>query len=159
MKHGQMIVVSLVLCLALALAQATLLASNDLMPPRDREIVHVPHSYECYISVAPAIPTITDTIQVTAGGGWPDTCAPDYTSYQVVSHEVRMNFIVSYSLPIMCLTLITPWGHTIEISDLPKGIYEAKAYLNNWPCASRTFAVLEQVIPLYLPIITKQSDG
>lgn len=159
MKHRRIIIASLVLCLTLALVQVALVASSDLIPLQDREIVHVPHSDECYISVTPAIPTITDTIKIVAGGEWPDACAPVYDSYQVISYEIRMNFVVSNFLPIMCPTLITPWGHTIEISSMSKGLYEAKAYLNNYPCASRTFVVFEQVIPLYLPIITRQSGS
>jgi len=155
MKCKQMIIISLVSGLTLALVQVTLVASSDLIPPQDREIVHVPHSDECYINVAPAIPTITDTIQIVAGGEWPDACAPVYNSHQVISYEIRMNFLVSYSLPVMCPALMTPWGHTVEISNLPKGLYEATAYINNVSCASTTFVVFEQLMQLYLPVITR----
>ncbi len=158
MKHRRIIIASLVLCLTLALVQVALVASNDLIPPQDREIVHVPHSYECHISVAPAIPTITDTIQITVSDlAWSLPCVPTYTSHQLISNQVRID--LTYNPLAVCIPEPMPWQHTVNIGVLPSGVYEAKAYINNFPCASRTFVVFERVIPLYLPIITRQSGG
>jgi hypothetical protein len=153
MKRKRIIIITSILCPMLAFVQAALVASNGWIPPQSRETVLISNSYECHISVNPSVPTITDTIQIAAFGEWPDSCIPAYTSHQVVSHEVRIDFVHDF-VPI-CLPVVMGWGHTIEISNLTQGDYEITAYINNYPCGSRTFVVFGRVIPLYLPIITK----
>jgi len=153
MKHKRIIITSSILCLMLALIQAALVASNGLIPPQSRETVLISNRYECHINVNPPVPTITSTIQITTSGEWSNSCVPVYTSHQAVSYEVRIDF--AQNITGVCAPVMMGWRHTVEISNLIKGTYQATAYINNYPCASGTFVVFERVIPLYLPIIIK----
>ncbi|GIK37952.1 MAG: hypothetical protein BroJett011_17850 [Chloroflexota bacterium] len=152
-KRRSVIILSSVLGLTLIATQAkSIRPDSDISAHYPKTVITA--NYTCGISINPAVPTITDTIQVRAGGEWPDTCVPQFSSYQMTNSEIRLDFTRPITIGA-CASMVSSWGHTIEVGVLPSGVYTAAARINNVTCASKTFVVFTETRKLYLPLITK----
>ena len=88
-KCWQMVIIGSVLCLTLVSTQVK--SRGDLSADNSKTI-SATYLYTCGINIDPSGPTITDTIRITAGGEWPDTCVPKFESYQMTGSEIRLDF-------------------------------------------------------------------
>ncbi len=122
--------------------------------------------WDLQLEVAPNLPTPEDTIWVTAGGAWSDSCIPGYHSHELVGGVIRLDTTVDYPPGTACLTVITPWSSVVDVGRLPAGNYQIDLYitdaLNQLPaalCASRQFAVAQQWARQYLPLVARGDWG
>ena len=64
---------------------------------------------------------------------------------------------------IVCLTVILPWGFTVDVGALPGGSYRVDVYitdlmygfLTSTLCITKSFAVFTEVSKIYLPVVAK----
>ena len=152
-KCWLMVIIGSILSLTLIATQIKSVKSDSHISVHNSKTIIATNNYTCGISVDPAVPTITDTVRIRAGGEWPDSCVPKFESYQVANGEIRLDF--TRNITGICAPVIIGWEHTVEVGVLPRGIYLATARINNVACASKTFGVSEELRNFYLPIIVK----
>jgi hypothetical protein len=114
------------------------------------------------LSVIPALPVISDEIQITAAGVSPNACVPVYQSYQVLGNAIRIDAIVDASFDTLCAEVLTPWEFTVEAGQLPAATYQIELYLADhrytqvpslW--ASGRFVVFHQLRQAFVPIVRR----
>ena len=114
----------------------------------------LPGWYTCEVSVAPAMPTMQDPVEVTAGGWWLHIPAPVFERCATMGSVIEMHFV--YDPPQVVLPVVVLWGETVGVGKLPPGSYEVGAYINEISCASGSFGVYEEVWQTYLPAVARQ---
>ena len=154
MKATRMILVCVILCLVVG-AEARSMGRAGSTPECGGGIDQDSSDYYyCDISVAPAIPTVEDPVQVTAGGVWSHWPVPSYDCYSVAGDVIEVYFV--YDFPPIVLPVIMPWGETVDVGTLPIGRYEVYAYINHDCCGTQSFTVFDEPRQVYLPAIVKQ---
>jgi hypothetical protein len=115
-KYHQVITISAVLCLTLIATPVNSIKSdNDIFARHLKTIITTDNYAICGITVHPLVPTITDTVQITAGGEWSNSCVPKFESYQMADGEIGLDFRHSVPPGDACAFVFTGWGHTVEI--------------------------------------------
>ena len=114
----------------------------------------LPGWYTCEVSVAPALPTVWDSVEVTAGGEWPNGATPSYERREMAGHVIEMHFV--YDPPEVCPPVISLWGETVEVGTLSRGGYEVRVYINGACCASGSFTVYDEAWLVYLPVVARE---
>jgi hypothetical protein len=114
----------------------------------------LPGWYTCEVSVAPALPTVGDSVEVTAGGEWPHMPTPLYERCEMAGHVIEMHFV--YDPPEVVLPVVMLWGEMVEVGMLSRGSYEVRAYINGACCASGSFTVYDEVWRAYLPVVARE---
>ena len=153
--------VSVILCLAFTSGQAGLDSSGSMSPEYDARTNQY-CGYYPQINISPVLPTQNDTIQITPSGEWPDSCIPLYQSHQIVNNVIMIDAVIDYP-GIVCLTVILPWGFTVDVGALPGGSYRVDVYITDlmygFPtstlCITKSFTVFTEVSKIYLPVVAK----
>jgi hypothetical protein len=87
------------------------------------------------VQILPLQPSPSDLVQVRLSGEFPDSCWDASASYSMAGTDINVTLVMTYAGG-GCLTVITPWGITLDIGALPAGQYNV-----NLAAGTRTFTV------------------
>ena len=109
------------------------------------------------ISVSPTVPTVDDSVSLTAFGWWGNSCAPAYHSHSVGDRWITLVAVANPDCG-PCMTVMTRWEFTVEVGQLVSGAYTVWLYVvecHGPPVllATERFTVFDDPSKMYLPTI------
>lgn len=100
-------------------------------------------------TVAPAVPIVGATVQVTVAGTWSDSCIPSYVSHAVTAQTIVI--VTATPAPdVICGQAETSWSITVGLGELSAATYQLQ--VTGAMSVSTTLTVLGNVH--YLPLIS-----
>ena len=84
------------------------------------------------ITIEPPQPTSEDYVLITVSGEFANPCFEIFSSHEISGDNITISVQI---VPVgeVCIQVITPWGVTEEIGQLPPGDYEVTAIIDA-PC-------------------------
>jgi hypothetical protein len=73
------------------------------------------------IKVSPPNPRTIDPISIKISGIWRDSCTPMNPEVRIDGKQI---YITTSNTDKNCVTMLTPWSHTMNIGMLPMGTYQ-----------------------------------
>lgn len=90
-----------------------------------------------YTEVAPQKPGTSDTISITLGGKWEDTCIPEDPNTVVTGNDIYIDLF--HPGKIECHFTITDWSQTEYVGPLDEGSYTVYARVIEDPNEPRAY--------------------
>jgi hypothetical protein len=123
---------------------------------------------EPQLAVLPVVPTTGDTIQLTAGGQWFNSCTPIFRSLLLEGSVIRIDLLRTDTPGIVCGSLFTTWEIAPGLPKLASGEYQVELTVAGHPdssspalCAGGAFTVTQGaessqlLFALYLPLVAE----
>jgi hypothetical protein len=121
---------------------------------------------EPHLAVLPVAPTTGDTIHLTAGGQWFNSCTPIFRSLLLEGSVIRIDLLRTDAPGIVCGSSFATWEITPWLPKLAAGEYQVELTVSGHPdssspslCAGEAFTVTQGVessqlpFALYLPLV------